>query len=571
MASWNRIVVSVFGCLVAACAPAASPTPQSSGEAPPAPVESRTLAVAIRVEPSTISTRPLHTVGVGLYLPSRMFNAQIALLDDRGNGRPYLVEALPQLGTDSWRILPDGRMETTYRLRPNIAWHDGTPATAEDFVFGWRAYSTPALGHANLPPYNAIEEAVAPDARTLAIRWKQPYPDVAFLGGLRTELPPLPRHILEHSLQPDQIEAFVNHPFWTREYVGLGPYRLSHWEPGAFIEGTAFEGHILGKARIERVRLQFGSDARAVLASILARDVQLTDGTSAGLPEVAVLKREWIPRGLGGVLLHPNQWRAAHFQNRPEIVNPKTLLNPTVRKAVAHAVDRFSLNEALLDGDGILNDSLVAPNSIWGAAAERGAARYPFDLRRSELLLQEAGFSKGPDGFYASPTEGRLAFEIKTNSGPDNESEVSILASGWRSAGIDAQEAVLPVAQAQDPERRAVYPGMFSHSQNCCESALLGFTSASVASAETRWSGANRHGWQHPEYDRLADGLTKTLQRSEREQQVTRMVQLLTETVQSVSLYIRPQPWIYVAELRGLALAPPEGNISWNMHEWELR
>jgi hypothetical protein len=50
--------------------------------------------VAIRLEPSTIATRPIAQAGVGLYLPERMFNAQIAYLDGKGTTQPFLVEAL---------------------------------------------------------------------------------------------------------------------------------------------------------------------------------------------------------------------------------------------------------------------------------------------------------------------------------------------------------------------------------------------------------------------------------------------------------------------------------------------
>src|SRR5437763_1426367 len=78
---------------------------------------------------------------------------------------------------EGWRGCPDGRMETTYRLRPNLTWHDGTPLTPEDFLFSLRVYSTPALGLAPLPPFNAIEEVVPTDPRTIVIRWRRPYPD----------------------------------------------------------------------------------------------------------------------------------------------------------------------------------------------------------------------------------------------------------------------------------------------------------------------------------------------------------------------------------------------------------
>ena len=572
--SWLGLLVALG--VVAGCAaparPAANTAPPAGAPSQPAPPrESRTLNVAIRLEPVSVATRPLQQVGVGLYLPKRTFNAEIAFLDDKGVTQPYLVEALPELGTDSWRVLPDGKMQTTYRLRPNLTWHDGTPLVAEDFVFGWRVYATPGLGHTGLAPITHMEEVIAPDPRTLTIRWRQAYPDVNFVTGTNIEFPPLPRHILERHLAPDGLEAFANHPYWTREYVGTGPYKLDRWEPGTFLEGAAFDGHVLGRAKIERIKMMFMSDARSVLASILAGETHLTDGTSVGLPEVAVLKRLWVATGKGSVLLHPNQWRAANFQARPDIAAPSALQNRLVRKALAHTVDRQPLNEALYDGDGILSDSVVAPQSIWGPPAERGAVKYPHDPQRADQLMREAGFARGADGFYASPAEGRLTFEVKTNQGSDNESEVSIMASTWRQVGLDAQEAVLPAALAQNAQARATYVGMYTNSQNCCVSALLGLTTAAIGTPENRWTGGNRGGWSNPEYDRLTEVFSRTLARGESEQLVTQMVRLLTDDVQSITLFIRAQAWTPVTELRGLTGAPPEGNMSWNMQNWEIR
>src|SRR5205085_12131788 len=154
------------------------------------------------------------------------------------------------------------------------------------------------------------------------------------------------------------LEALANHPFWTREYVGLGPYRLDRWEAGSFLQGAAFDAHVWGRPKIGRIQLNFVPDANTALANVLSGDVQLTDGTSIGLPEVAVLKRQWMPQN-GGVVLHPNQWRAANFQMRAELAMPRSILDPRMRKALASAVDKNPLNESLYDGDGIPADSVV--------------------------------------------------------------------------------------------------------------------------------------------------------------------------------------------------------------------
>lgn len=563
------VVALAGGCGSPAVTPSTGPEAAQEPGAAPAPRPSRTLVVGIRVEPPTVATRPLQTAGIGLYLPSRMFNGSMALVDQNGRPHPYLAGALPELNSDTWQLFPDGRMETKYRLKPNLAWHDGRPLSADDFVFGWQIYTTPVMGHSGAAPFRLIDEVLAPDSRTVVVRWRQPYPDVTFSSALQVEFPPLPRHILGDAFQSDQPDALVNHPFWTRDYVGLGPYRMSQWEPGAFIEATGFDGHVLGKPKVDRIRLDFASDARTVLARILSGEVQMTDGTSIGLTEVAVLQQDWIAQGKGNVIIHPNQWRAAHFQHRPDLANPPALLHRTLRKAIAHTVDKDLLNDSLYYGLGVPSDSLVAPSSIWGSAAERGAVPYPYDLRRTEELMAQAGYQKGPDGVYASPSQGRLSWLTETNAGQDNESEMSILASSWRQAGFDVQESVLSAAEARDPEKRSTFPATFSNSQNCCGSAMLGFTSANVSRRETRWTGSNRSGWTNPEYDRLADAFSRNLRPSEQQQQVTQMVQLMTDDLQSITLMIRGQPWVYVAGLKGIALAPPEGNVSWNIHEWE--
>lgn len=54
---------------------------------------------------------------------------------------PWIAEDLPSLDRGSWRVNPDGTMVTTWRLRPIIRWHDGTAFHAEDFVFGWQAFT----------------------------------------------------------------------------------------------------------------------------------------------------------------------------------------------------------------------------------------------------------------------------------------------------------------------------------------------------------------------------------------------------------------------------------------------
>src|SRR5438105_2320983 len=114
--------------LTMGCAPAAAPR---ATEAPPAgttgaaPTQgSRTLVTAIKVEPASLASR-LQAPGVTLTTTRRLFNANLVIFDQLGEPQPYLASEVPKLQTDSWRTFPDGRMETTYKLKLNLVWHDG--------------------------------------------------------------------------------------------------------------------------------------------------------------------------------------------------------------------------------------------------------------------------------------------------------------------------------------------------------------------------------------------------------------------------------------------------------------
>ena len=566
---WPRHVSFLAFIVLVSCEPAAPAAPLGSPSGPTTPSQPpRTLQAAVRLEPSNVATRSFVQAGVALYLSKRMFNAGLADLDPNAMAHPYLAEVLPQLGSDDWRVLPDGRMETTHRLRANLSWHDGTPLSAEDFVFSWRVYTRAELGQANLPPFTSIDEVSAPDDRTLHIRWNRLYPDAAALVERDREFPPLPRHLLQTAFTTLDADAFINHPFWTRDYVGLGPYRLTRWDPGTAIEAVAFEQHALGRARIERIRLSFIQDTNATLAHFLSGELHFAADGALDVEQVPTLRRQWSD--LGGVELHPNQWRSIVFQQRPELGTSRAILDPRVRKALAHSVEKSGINEAIYAGGSLLADFMIPPVALYGGPIDRAIAKYPYDLRRSEQLMNEAGFTRGNDGMYAG-AEGRFVVESKANASSDNVSEQQVVASEWRRAGFDVQEAILPAAQAQDNQVRSSFTGVYTFNTGLGVSALLNYTSERIPRPENRWQGGNRGGWSNASYDRLAASFTTTLEQSEREQQAVEMARIFADDLPAISLFFRTQPWIYVKGLTGLQLVAPESNMSWNIHTWEFR
>jgi len=530
--------------------------------------------MAVRVEPQSLAARPLGSPAVAIKASSRLFNAALDLIDDRNVPRPYLAEGLPQLNTDSWRVFPDGRMETSYRLKPDITWHDGMRLSAEDFVLAWRIYGTPDLGAAAAPPVSLMEEVVAHDERTLVIRWLRPYPQAGVLQatGRLSEFPALPRHVLQGPYDEAQWDAFTVHPYWTKEFVGLGPYRLERWDPGASIEGVAFPRHVGGGPKIERVRIVFTPDSNTALANLLSGSIQIAADNALFFQQGVTAKREWAQRGGGDVLYTTDLYRATYFQFRQEMVSPRPLLDVRVRRALAHALDKQTLNDTLYEGEGIMTETILPATVDYHAAIDRAITKYPYDLRRSEQLVAEAGFVRGADGLYTSPAEGRLSFELKVNASALYENERSIMASGWRQAGFEVQEAALPAAQAQDGQARASYPGLYSFSTGLGEGALANFVTAATPRADNRWFGNNRGAWSNAEYDRLADAFNATLDRNQRIQQMADMTRLLSDELPAISLYYDLGAVAHLAAVKGPVPVGPDtsGLVTWNIVDWDL-
>lgn len=551
--------------LVAACGPgpgAAGP----GGDGPQAAVSrpSRTLVFIARSEPSDLGG----TGGVGINTTPRFFNATLMIRDGQGNPQPQLAAALPQLNTDSWRINPDGTMETTYRLRPNLHWHDGTPFTANDLVFAWQVYRQPELGEAGAPPQNLMDQATAADTLTFVVQWRRPYPSA---GLLYEDFRPLPRHLLEPSFLDLRPDAWENLTFWSREYVGLGPYRVENWEPGAAIHGAAFDGYVFGRPKIDRIRVIFMQDPNTVTANLLAGAAHLVGDITIRFEAGVILKREWAARGErdgGTVTFTAAQVRYTFFQLRPDYANPRSITDLRVRKAIAYAIDKQALADGLHGGEGIPTDVFVPRTAPLFSTMDRTVAKYPHDPRRSQQLMEEAGFSKGADGFYSSPSEGRFTPEWRATAGGDSELQVGVLADALRRVGMDARPFLLP--RPFDAQTRHTFPTMLNWSTTGQpDEWFVTYSSAKTPSPENRWTGNNGGGWTNGEYDRLVEAFATNLDRAQREQLMIEMGRLINEQLPVIPLYYNLDVVAQAAVLRGVQVAP-DGAIGWNVHDWEM-
>jgi peptide/nickel transport system substrate-binding protein len=237
---------------------------------------------------------------------------------------------------------------------------------------------------------------------------------------------------------------------------------------------------------------------------------------------------------------------------------------------MAHAIDRQAINEGVFDGQGVVSETIILPQSPYYAEVDRAISKYAYDPRRTEQLMREAGLSKDTDGIYARGGE-RFRPDYWVTAGTQSERAAAIISETWRRAGIDNQLFVLSLAAGRDNETRATFPGLTQIGGGSRESVVENFISSQIGSPATRWRGNNRGGWINSEVDLLWESFNTTLDRGERNRQMVEIARILSEQVPAFTYYPNIRVRAFSSALSGPSVGATGSLSQWNIHEWELR
>ncbi|MEI9985475.1 MAG: peptide ABC transporter substrate-binding protein [Aliidongia sp.] len=333
-------------------------------------------------EPETLD--PQKSDGVQEYwVQSDMFEG-LTRIDPLGKIVPGVAE--------SWDIAPDG-LAWTFHLRPDLKWSDGSPLTAEDFVWSLRRAVDPrtAASYASiLYPVvgaRAINEGKekdlaklgveAPDPRTLIVRLTEP---TAYLAGVATLgiMFPIPRKA---------VEAYGEE--WTRpgHIVGDGAFVMDSWTPQLEIRLKRNPNYYdAGAVKIDTVVWSVNEDDETALKRYRSGDLDI-----ARVPHrlVPVLKKE-----------RPGELHTgAQLWTRFIIVNTQRqpFSDVRLRQALAMLIDRDIINQKLDPHDQLSAYGLIPPG-IEGYVPQPpdwATQTQPERVERGKALIQAAGFGPG--------------------------------------------------------------------------------------------------------------------------------------------------------------------------------
>lgn len=352
----------------------------------------------------------------------RLLFSGLVKFDERGLPQADLAAA--------WGVAQDGTVYN-FSIRQNAVWHDGEPVTSDDVIFTIDMMKSAG----SLYPQDIKDlwsKITVTRLNDKNLKFELPEPFVPFMDYLTFGV--LPKHLLE-SVTADQLP---NAEFNIKP-VGSGPYRFDHlivddgqitgvvltvsdtyYGPAPFIEQVVFRYYPTSKEALDAYRQ----------GDVLSVSHVTPDVLGAALEEANLSFYTSRMPQMSFVLLNLNNPEVAFLQNAK------------VRRALMLAINRPYLINSYLQGQAIIANGPILPNS-W--AFYDGTEQFEYDPDAAINLLKGEGYVIPAGGGDVRSKEGvALSF---TMMHPDDLVHASIaktIQEEWAAVGVGVQLQAVP-------------------------------------------------------------------------------------------------------------------------------
>lgn len=450
--------------------------------------------------------------------------------------------------------ITDDYKEYTIYLKKGLMWHKPSGVdlsnprhawlgkehelTADDYVFAYEILLNPQVENGFIRSYfEDVEKAEALDKYTLRVRWKKKtYQSLEQTLGMRA----LPKFLYaydEHG-EPFPKETlglrFNQHWYNNKGYVGVGPYRMVEYKPGASIRLVRNEDFLGEKPAIKEIVYPIYTD--------------LT---------ISVLKLKSAE--LNFVYLRPGQYREEYldWQDKPKGSWPKTnpflngqiscqavpdpgyryigwnAENPLfkdrrVRRAMTHAFNRQQIVDKVFLGLGEVISGESPPNS---PRSDPTIRPYPFDLEKAKALLAEAGWKDSDgDGLVDKVIEGKRTpfdFTLLIYAGmPEYSAMANIFKEDLLKIGVKMNVASVEWSLWQKRADEKNFDALLGGWTQGWESDPFQIWHSSQADVP---KGSNKVGFRNKEADAIIEELRETFDPDKRKELLHRFHRILHE------------------------------------------
>jgi peptide/nickel transport system substrate-binding protein len=359
----------LLGAIIAACGGSSSSGSSSSGAsstsaAPPA-TKGGTLQIASVTPAAAINPLTISDAG-GLTMLNQ--TGEFLIFDSN------LKLMLQPMLALSWSPNTDGSV-WTFKLRPNVTFHNGQPMTADDVVYTFQQLSDPKNASNALSAFGGVllpSGVKAVDPMTVQFTLEAPNGNFPY------------------AVSSDNYNAIIvpkgtDFGKWQSTFVGTGAFKLGSYTTNVgatFVPNPNYWGT---KPLLSMTTFKFYASQPPMILALQGNDVDVI--------------AQFTPAGAAAILNNPSSYKIIKLQsaNHRELSmrnDQAPFTDPRVRQAVAYTLDRSGAVAALLSGDGIVaNDYPFGPRY---PSTDTSVPQRTQDIAKAKQLLAAAGH---PNGF----------------------------------------------------------------------------------------------------------------------------------------------------------------------------
>ncbi|MFN8444571.1 MAG: peptide ABC transporter substrate-binding protein [Caldilineaceae bacterium] len=456
--------------------------------------------------------------------------------------------ALPG-GADSWETSADG-LTWTFHLRKTAKWSDGTPLTAEDWVYSLRRMLSPELAnpyawfYASIKNAEKVQAGEVPvdqlgvsksDDYTLQIMTETPIPYFLQVIGF---LPTIaPKHVIEKV-----GDTWADDP---STLVTNGPFIVKAWNKGkdiVYVPNPNYDGP--AKPKVEQV-----------IATILPQgDTPLLPIFQAGeIDYVYGLRSAELQQALNDANLKENLVTYPSFTTfymHFDVLHPP-FNDLKVRQAFSHAIDRDAISKSVMQGLEIPAYTMM-PSGFPCNQADNPDIRaiQAYDPAKAKALLAEAGY---PDG------TGFPALELWTRQGQIVVESEAIQRMLKDNLGIDVTPKDQERSFYMDKLRAYEIPlGLIQWAQDYSD----------PTNFLDWWATGSRHSWKNEKFNELIDAARGELDIEKRCKMYNEAEKILIEDVGGVFIGYPVEGTLWSSRLGGLRITKSgerrDSSLTWS-------
>ncbi len=527
----RRDVLRVLGLaslagVAAACSPAPTAAPKSSGTSAPAAGAAPTAAPSVKASTSApqiaLATserfaetlEPSNQTTLSIFQTERHVLEPLLERNTSGKFVPMLAESWSMVDNLTWQ----------FNLRKGVKFHNGEEFNAESVK-----YTIDKVARAD----SKMKQHSYWGDRVKSVEIKDPYTAIIHTNvPFGTLLAVLTLTVME----PPKLAA-SDPQWWNKTLIGTGPFRWADYQKDQQLTLEANPDYWQGAPKLSKILWRFIPETSTRLAAFKAGEVQIVDAVP---PEEIANINKMSDAGVASATTYQQINVGFNCGKAP-------FNNKLVRQALNYAVDKDSIVKDFLQGYGSVAVA-PAPITVFGAVKQ---PPYSYDPAKAKEMLSQAGVS-GVSFLLDEQGQYPKGFEI-----------CQFIASQLQQVGVNCKVNKVEVATWQERRNKGVFDASYIGFANVTGDADMVFSTLfySMLNPTT----PNRTRYNNPKADEAIKKGATSVTDQDRMAAYTDACKILWDDAPHIWLYDTKAVWGVRKNVKGFEARPDTFTIVRNV------